>query len=264
MLLTNQVMDRLSTWVAITILFTLALLLMGCTSDAELIREANQAAALNNESTDAPSIDVQSTKIPESANMSVFEIRDGDCLQMVVPDSGVELESTKIVGCNGPWDYKAINSFVVEDDANYPSDAFFYEQSISQCDRRYSTSMFPTKESWEQRDRTVTCLQESFGLDTTELKTLDAIVNIFTIMEGECANHLPISGYSMVELVDCQEDWDFRVVNSFSLADGPFPGDVYVESQADSDCGVDANNFYSPTVESWEGFGDRRVVCVYE
>ncbi len=83
-------------------------------------------------------------------------------------------------------------------------------------------------------------------------------------MEGECANHLPISGYSMVELVDCQEDWDFLVVNSFSLADGPFPGDVYVESQADSDCGVDANNFYSPTVESWEEFGDRRVVCVYE
>jgi len=267
MAFTNRVTTRLSTPTVISMLVIFGLLLVSCTSDAERIRKANEAAASSDEATTTQSKEViapQATQIPNSANISVFEIRDGDCLQMFVPDAGAEFEETEIVNCNGNWDYKSLNSFVVEEDGIYPGDPFFHQQSISQCDRRYSISMFPSKESWALNDRTVSCLQASFGLDTTELEMLDSMINVSTVIEGECANHIPMSDYSMVELVDCQEDWDFLVVNTFSLSDGPFPGDVSIQSQADRHCGANANNFYPPTAESWQGIGDRLVICAYE
>ena len=265
---TRQSGTKLTTSALICISFVLALMLVSCTSDAQLIREANEAAASSNAPlkptptlTPTPTVH-QSLQLQESERKSMFEVRDGDCLKMSMPEIG-KAENTTIVDCNGSWDGRVINSFVIEANGIYPGNAFFEQQAIDKCDRHSSYLFMPTEESWSSKDRTVTCLQESYGLETTQLDKLDRMVDPSTLMEGECFNEVPISQGMMVELVNCLGNWDFRVVNTFKLADGPFPGGTYIDRQVDNRCQRETNYIFAPVVETW-AVGDRIVTCIQE
>ena len=245
--------------IALIVLLTL----VACTSDAERIREANEVAQLaqtktpsNAESTsDTP----LSTPTPLSADISIFDIRDGDCLEYSFSEG--ELERINIVPCTGIWASRALSSFVVETTGTYPGEESFFQPAPDKCDRRYSFLMFPTEESWAQGDRIVICLQESYGLSTSDKEKLDRMVNLTTLREGECVNELPETQFELVELVNCVGDWDIRILNSFELlGDGPFPGDEYIALQAASECDREYNYTFSPAVDSWQQ-GDRVVVC---
>jgi len=204
----------------------------------------------------------QTPQIQEKERKSMFDVRDGDCLEMYLPDVG-DIENTNVVDCNGNWDAKVLNSFVVDVNGVYPGKAFFEQQSMGKCDRRTSYLLMPTEESWLIKDRTVNCVQDSYGLETTQLDKLDRMVDSMTLMKGECFNDVPISQGLMVELVPCHGNWEYKVANTFRLVDGPFPGDSYIDRQADDNCQRGVDFFIAPSEESWS-VGGRVVKCLQE
>ena len=248
-----------------SIMGAIALIVMltfvACTSDAQRIREANEAARLTQTETPSDSESTRlSTPTPRSGDISIFDIRDGDCLVTTLPDVG-EMGRIEIVPCTESWESRVLSSFVVESIATFPGNEFFSQPALNRCDRRYSFLMFPTKESWAAGDRTVICLQRSYGLSGTDIDKLDRMVNLATLRDGECINSLPETQFELVELVDCLGDWEIRILNSFELtADGPFPGDDYIDIQASSRCAREYNYIVPPTAETWLQ-GDRVVIC---
>ncbi|GEM_PF-7125664 len=66
----------------------------------------------------------------------------------------------------------------------------------------------------------------------------------------------------MVELVDCREDWEFRVISSFELStNGLFPGGDFIDDEAVKNCPREFEFIFAPTVDSWP-LGDRLVTCI--
>ena len=244
------------------------LILLACTSDAQRIREANEAAQSSQGKTPSDSgsaattrSEPSSTSIPRSTVIDIFDVRDGDCLVATLPEIE-EFERIEIVPCTGKWDARAVSSFVVESNEDFPGDSLFSQNAIDRCDRRYSYLLLPTRESWELGDRTVSCIQASYGMEATKLDQLDRMVNPMTLKDGECINEVPEYQFFVVELVNCLDDSEFRVLNTFVvIPDGPFPGDDYIDTQASSNCAREYDFFYAPSAESWQ-LGNRRVTCL--
>ena len=141
--------------IAMLILAASAVLLTlgACTTDADRISEANTVAARNN-STPAP--DTQTGKI------SVFDLRDGDCFNAAeIPGfETVDFEEVELVPCSSSWVYRALNSFVVDRDGDYPGEDYFMAEGDSRCNRLASVYLFPLPESWALGDRALACLME--------------------------------------------------------------------------------------------------------
>ena len=129
----------------------LLLVSIACESNAQRIREANEAAATSS-----------SSDAPLEAEISVLNLRDGDCIISIFPNyvDEVDIESVRIVPCSGPWQHRVLSSFIIADSNYYPGFDFFSRQALARCDRRYTVLIYPTRDSWKHGDRTVNCLQE--------------------------------------------------------------------------------------------------------
>ena len=186
------------------------------------------------------------------------EIRDGDCMN--TDDLPVEL-----VDCSGEWKFRVINSFDVADADRYPGDNFFWERAAESCDRRYSSFRFPGAETWGVGDRTVYCIQASFGLSVIDPDKLDRLVSRASLGSGECYNEAPETDVmSVVELVECSGEWEFRVINSFDVADADrYPGDNFFGERAAESCDRRYSSGLFPGAGTW-GFGDRTVNCLQD
>ena len=228
------------------------LILVGCDGEAQRIREINELIeAAGDENTTL------------SAEVSALDIEDGDCINSTLPE-GVSIETVVIVPCVGPWQYRVPNSFAVRNSNRYPGESFFDRRAYESCDRHFTHFLFPPPESWNLGDRTVNCLQASFGLSVADPDKLDRLVNLDSLNSGECFNEAPETGGALVELVDCSGWWEYRLVNSFEVAEaGSYPGESFFEQVATDSCHEESTGFRSPLVESWE-VGSRTVICLEE
>ena len=169
----------------------------------------------------------------------------------------------EIVGCERDWEFRLIDSFEIEGFVSFPGDGPIDRAIALECDRRYSTSLSPLVETWAVGDRTVLCLQESYGL-VGNLEKIDRLVDINSLSTGECFSEAPETQFAMAELVDCIGEWDFRVANTFEVAiEGPYPGAIYMDRQAELFCGPAYDNFIPPNAETWPS-GDRLVICMFD
>jgi hypothetical protein len=91
-------------------------------------------------------------------------------------------------------------------------------------------------------------------------------VSTFDLRVGDCFQSDALDGSDDVELeavdrVDCAEEWDGRVSESFLLADGDYPGEPAIEAQVVERCPALTDYYLFPTEETWE-LGDRAILCV--
>ena len=230
----------------------LALAILGCTSDAQNIRATNEAG------TTPPA-----TSTPLTAEIGWTEIQDGDCITSRLPE-GIEIESVVIVPCSADWQYRALNSFTVEDLQRYPGEDLFSQRAYKECDRRSTNTLFPTADSWALGDRRVTCLQESFGLSGTDPAKLDRLVNSSRLNTEECFNEAPVTEGLSVELVGCSGEWQYRALSSLTVDDlDRYPGEGLFSQRAYKECDRRYTITLYPTADSW-ALGDRRVNCLQE
>ena len=93
---------------------------------------------------------------------------------------------------------------------------------------------------------------------------LDRLVRASLLGSGECYNEAPEADDLSVELVDCSGEWEYRVLNSFDVADADrYPGEDFFEQRAYESCDQQYSYFLHPSAESW-GLGDRTVNCLQE
>ena len=168
----------------------------------------------------------------------------------------------ELVSCSDNWEYRTLSSIAVEDAERYPGEDHFRKRAFSECDQRYTTSLFPTENSWALGDRGVICLQEDFGLSATDPAKLDRLFDLSSVAVGKCFNEEPETGYLRVELVNCSGEWEFQVVDRFLIPlDGVFPGEDYLEQIAGQECSESFDFYYAPISETWDQ-GDRTITCV--
>ena len=242
-------------WVPMTIgalILVMSISFVGCDSEVQRIREINEVLATPVAET-----------TPLSAKITTAEIQDGDCINSTLPE-GISIETVVIVPCAGAWQYRVLNSFDVADADRYPGEDFFEQRSYERCDRRYSDFLFPTPGSWELGDRTIRCLQQSFGLSVIDPGKLDRLVSVGSPSPGECFNEAPETDHLLIELADCSGEWEFRVLNSIAVSDADrYPGESSLDQRAYESCDRRYSYVLLPTAESWE-FGDRTIQCVKE
>ena len=256
----------------------IALFSLVCETDADRIREANEAARQSQGSSPPagtpPTPEPTSTPKPISTVMTttidVIEVREGDCLRFFgEPDFGetVEISDLELVECSGMWEARVLHSFVIDlaflDDLemSFPGDIYFLGQGVERCDRRSTLYLFPNFEAWARGDRTFDCLQERFG----QAEPSENVVNTMTLNSGECYNYLPLSDGTAAELVPCNSaNWTWRVLNTFDVSvNGPYPDLTYLDEQANGRCDARMDFYMYPTPETWEA-GDREILCLDE
>ncbi len=248
--------------------FTSIIVLAACESDADRIRSVNEADRTQSAPsaatpTSIPPSTATPTPTPLSATIDSVDIQDGDCIDSTI-EQGVTIESVVIVPCSGSWQYRVVNSLTVAHPTDYPGEDYFSLLAREQCDRRSTEFLHPTSESWALRDRTISCLQESFGLSANDPAKLDRLLGLDRLDAGECYNEAPETGGLMVELVGCSDDWEYRVLSSFAAADSPnYPGEDHFSLLAGEQCDRRFTEFLYPTSESW-ALGDRTVSCLQE
>lgn len=83
-------------------------------------------------------------------------LSSGECFNEApeATDAMVEL-----VDCAGEWELRVLNSFNVAEPGRYPGEWVFEELAFDNCDRKYARFRYPSRESWELGDRTITCLE---------------------------------------------------------------------------------------------------------
>ena len=193
--------------------------------------------------------------------VGINSLSSGECFNAATE---TDEKMVELVDCSGPWQYRALGTIEVEDLARYPGEAYFAQQALERCDRRYSNLFSPLDETWSQGDRRVTCLQESFGLSVVDPEKLDRLVSVDTLNPGECINDAPETDWTMVELVDCSGPWQYRALGTIEVEDlARYPGEAYFAQQALERCDRRYSNLFSPLDETWSQ-GDRRVTCLQE
>ena len=219
-----------------------------CQTDAERIRATNDAV-------EQPAAE----PTPISAEIDADEIQVGDCINSTLPE-GISIESVVIVPCDGPWQYRVLDSLVMAG-SDYPGEDAILQRASQRCDSRFTDFLFPLAESWQLGDRTIECLQDSFGLSVSDPAKLDRLADLYSLVMGECFNEAPETGDLLVERVDCSGSWEYQVTDVFSVSEeGAYPGDTYLQAQAEQKCERPWDFYYSPSAESW-GRGDRTVTC---
>ena len=170
----------------------------------------------------------------------------------------------ELVSCSGEWQYRALNSFTADDFDQYPGEAYFSRRAHIECDRHYTFLFFPLAASWAFGHRTVTCLQESFGLSRTDPGKLDRLVGSDRLRAEECFDEAPETGHLLVELVNCSSEWQYRVLNALAVEDlYQYPGEGLFDQRAYKGCDRHYSTTLLPTPDSWT-LGDRIVTCLQE
>jgi hypothetical protein len=71
----------------------------------------------------------------------------------VVPDP------IDVVSCGGNWDYKVLDTLVVDRSGTYPEVNYFEQLAYDRCPSESELYLYPFPELWELGDRTINCLQ---------------------------------------------------------------------------------------------------------
>ena len=186
-------------------------------------------------------------------------LKVGDCFNEAPETDGLLVER---IDCSEAWELRVLDSFDVEGTGRYPGGSFFDQLTYGTCDKRSTTTRLPSGDTWALGDRTVICLQESFGLSATDPGKLDHLIGIDGLDVGDCFNEAAETEHVLVERVDCSGAWESRIVAIFTdPSNDDFPGDAYFQAQATLECGPSWDYYYPPSPESWS-LGDRNVVCV--
>ena len=240
-------------WAFCALAALLTLILVGCQTDTQRIRATNEAIH-----TPGPT----ATSTPLIAEIQSIDIQEGDCIISTLPE-GVRIDTVEIVPCTDMWEYRALNSFSVSPSSgSYPTQEFFSRQAYENCDRGSNVFLYPLEDAWKLNDRTITCLQESFGLSTSDPAKLNRLVSEFSLRVGECYNAAPETRNEFVELVNCSSDWEFRIVDRTEFTEvTAYPGEDFFERQASEQCPASLDFYLYPTSESWE-IGDRALLCI--
>lgn len=183
----------------------------------------------------------------------------GECMNKAPETSFLLVE---LVSCEADWELRVIGSFDIQGTDTYPGKDYIGRRAEIECGRRFVNTFIPTPETWSIGDRTVACLQNSYGLADKDPKKIDRLVSINSLRDRECYNDAPETGFVMIELVNCSGDWEFQALNSFEVSlGGSFPGKAYFDAQAGQNCDPHYNVALQPTADSWAQ-GDRLVVCL--
>ena len=188
-------------------------------------------------------------------------LNDDECFNEFAAD---EHGLVELVSCTGEWQYRTLNSFAVADASRYPGEVQFSLSAHNKCDRRFTNTLYPTAESWALGERVVTCIQDSFGLSKTDPAKLDRLVNNGRLNLEECFKEAQATDGTLVEVVSCSGEWQFRVLNSFLVEDQDrYPGEGLFSIRAYNECDQRSTNTLSPTRDSWD-LGDRKITCLQE
>ena len=96
--------------------------------------------------------------------------------------------------------------------------------------------------------------------------SLSAEIAATELQEGDCITSTLPDGISVesVVIVPCSDAWQYRVTNSFQVADSTeYPGNEFFAQQAAERCDQPVAYFLLPSPESWE-LNDRTVICLEE
>ena len=255
-------MSPLNSWplLAAALVLMQVFALAACESDAQRVREMNAAERMQTQVASG-TLSPSPTLTPISAEIETAEVQGGDCINSTIAE-GTEIETVVIVPCSGSWQYRVLNLSILSSFRDYPGEDWFSELAYEICDRRSTTFLYPTRDSWALNDKKISCLQHSFGLSAVDRPKLDRLVAAHRLRVGECFNGAPETGDLLVEVVDCSSDWESQVVIIFSVPrDDTFPGDAYFQEQADQNCHTPWDYYYYPDDQSWR-WGDRDVICV--
>ena len=172
----------------------------------------------------------QRTWTPDSA-MTKQEVRieaialsAGDCIVLQPPKDDRPPTPTK-VRCTSEWTHRTLGTFEAPPaDGPYPGRDTLVSQATSACDRRSTVYLRPLEDTWLQGHRTVTCLQDSFGLSLSDPERLDTIISALNVLDEECFDEFPTTTDGIVELVPCAGTWTFRQLHSYQAsAAAPHP-----------------------------------------
>lgn len=114
--------------------------------------------------------------------------------------------------------------------------------------------------------------------ETGEVTEQNDHADVFAIEVGDCLNTAGLSSVDQVSdvpVVPCTEPHDDEVYHAYEVADGEFPGEETIESDAMTTCQEEFASFIGvayeesaldfwpmyPTEGSWEN-GDREVLCI--
>ena len=198
---------------------------------------------------------------PLEARVGALELVEGDCIKSTIPEE-ITIETIVIVPCDGEWQYRVVDSFDAVGES-YPSEIEFGRQAFDNCDQHYTFILFPEEEAWSSTlwpHRQVDCLQESFGLSLTDPAKLDRLVGWDSLRIGECLSEAPETADLLVEIVPCNGQWQYRVLNSFDAVGSNYPSEVEFQRQASANC----DRHYTYILYPEEIWPDWRVDCLQE
>jgi hypothetical protein len=94
-----------------------------------------------------------------AGEISTFELRVGDCFESSVLDGReeVELDAVDRVNCEGEWDGRVSESFLLPG-SDYPGEAAIEDEVSQRCPALTDYYLFPTEETWDLGDRAILCI----------------------------------------------------------------------------------------------------------
>ena len=102
----------------------------------------------------------------------------------------------------------------------------------------------------------------------TATKHLEATTDALDLQEGDCiVSTLPEEiTLETVVIVPCNEEWQYRVLNSFEIQSSNYPSDIEFEQHVYSNCDRRYTYTLVPTEEGWTSvlWPDRQVDCLQE
>ena len=248
-------------------LLTGLLMLIACETNADKIRQMNRVAEENQASPLIETPMPTPSPTPIRAELSVFDLRDGDCFDFLGGRTfvdGAEYETLELVPCSTDWGQRVLNSFVVKQEGPLPEDAFFEKAAFEKCDRKFTFFMKPLVDSWAAGDRSIQCIQESFGYSKSDPSLHDRLVDSAYLKQGECYDEPPVEmeEFIGVEIVDCGGEWVFKVITIVNVEKHiSLPGHSYLYGLAEEECDDSYTHLLPLTQEKWN-LGQRWIHCL--
>ncbi|MCH7625706.1 MAG: hypothetical protein IIC83_07265 [Chloroflexi bacterium] len=88
--------------------------------------------------------------------VDISKLNAGECFN---ENDQYAIPLVEIVSCEGPWQSRLLNSFIVELEGPYPGESYFAEQAFDRCDRLYDFYLMPVPEQWDVGYRSIDCIQ---------------------------------------------------------------------------------------------------------
>ena len=142
--------ERNQRWViglAVTVLISWLATLSRSSSARDSIRTQNDAARLTSASAGT-----------SSGSTTSFSLRIGDCISDGLSGAPQTVRTVHRVGCSdSDAQWRVGSSFVTPDMASYPTAVYFQQSSAAKCPGPVYL-LYPSPETWQLGDRTVSCL----------------------------------------------------------------------------------------------------------